>query len=67
MNSERKVLVLAAVAFAVLAVPMSADAGQQTKRVSARTASASRVYLLETPSANTSAAENFQNRFRIDY
>jgi hypothetical protein len=67
MNSERKVLVLAAVAYAVLAVPMSADAAQQTKRVSARTASASRAYLLETPSTNTSAAENFQNRFRIDY
>jgi poly(3-hydroxybutyrate) depolymerase len=67
MNSERKVLVLAAVAFAVLAVPMSADAAQQTKRVSVRTASASRVYLLETPSANTNAAENFQNRFQIDY
>ena len=67
MNSERKVLVLAAVAFAVLAVPMSADAAQQTKRVSGRTASASRVYLLETPSTNTNAAENFQNRFRIDY
>ena len=65
MNSERKVLVLAAVA--VLAVPMSADAAQQTKRVSARTASASRVYLLETPGTNTNAAENFQNRFRIDY
>jgi len=67
MNFERKVLVLAAVAFAVLMVPMSANAAQQTKRVSARTAAASRVYLLEAPSANTSAAENFQNSFRIDY
>ena len=67
MNFERKVLVLAAVAFAVLMAPMSADAAQQTKRVSARTAAASRVYLLEAPSANTSAAENIQNSFRIDY
>lgn len=65
MNSGRKVAVFAAM-LALLAVPVSALAAQQsTKRVSAKPVS--RVYLLETPGANTSAAENFQNRFRIDY
>jgi hypothetical protein len=65
MNSGRKVAVFAAV-LALLAVPISALAAQQsTKRISAKPVS--RVYLLETPGANTSAAENFQNRFRIDY
>ena len=79
MNSKSKVVFLAAFAVAVLVVPVSSYAAQQqqAKQAGAKKAPAynsgggiqtGRVYLLESRGPiNTSAAENFQNHFTIDY
>ena len=67
MNSKSKVVFLAAFAVALLAVPISSYAAQQeqAKQAAKKTG---RVYLLESSGPiNTSAAENFQNHFTIDY
>ena len=79
MNSKSKVVFLAAFAVALLAVPISSYAAQQeqAKQAHAKKAPAynpdkgipiGRVYLLESSGPiTTSAAENFQNHFTIDY
>ena len=79
MNSKSKVVLWAAFAVALLAVPISSYAAQQeqAKQAGAKKAPAynpdkgiptGRVYLLESSGPiNTSAAENFQNHFTIDY
>ena len=79
MNSKSKVVFLAAFAVALVAVPISSYAAQQlqAKQVSAEEAHSynpdggiptSRIYLLESSGPiYTSAAENFQNHFTIDY
>jgi hypothetical protein len=79
MNSKSKVVFLAAFAVALVAVPISSYAAQQlqAKQVSAKKAQSynpnggiptGRIYLLESSGPiYTSAAENFQNHFTIDY
>ena len=67
MNSKSKVVFLTALAVALLAVPISAYAAQhqQAKQAAKKTG---RVFLLESSGPiYTSAAENFQNHFTIDY
>ena len=66
MNSERKVVTFAALAFSLLVVTTSAYAAQhqQAKSVSAKPAS---IYLLENNGSNTRRAESFQNNFAIEY
>ena len=66
MQSKGKSMFLAAIAIALLAVPISANAAQRRQQVSMKTAA---VYIAgaRVNGTNAGAAEDFQNNFSIDY
>ena len=69
MHSNCKSMLLAAFAAALIAVPFSANAAQQRQanQVNAKIARTYNADLGINGRANTRAAEDFQDRFTIDY